>query len=55
MQGSIEDMAYTVGGAIVSPNLGAAELVVALLVACGFAYSAIQSAITGRKDEARWH
>ncbi|MBM6592783.1 hypothetical protein [Microvirga pudoricolor] len=55
MQGSIEDMAYTVGGALVSPSLGSAELILALLVACGFAFSAIQSAVAGRKDEARWH
>lgn len=55
MQGSIEEMAYTVGGAIVSPNLGLAELVLALVVACGFAATAIHAALGhGENDEARW-
>jgi hypothetical protein len=54
MQDSIEELAYTVGGAIVSPNLGAAELVLALLVACGFALSAIHSAFAGQTNERRW-
>jgi hypothetical protein len=43
MQDSFEEIAYTVGGAIVSPNLGTAELLVAALVACGFAFSAVHS------------
>jgi hypothetical protein len=56
MQGSIEEMAYTVGGAIVSPNLGVAELMLALVVACGFAVCAFGAAFGhGRNDEAGWH
>jgi hypothetical protein len=43
MQDSLEDIAYKVGGAIVSPGLGTAELFVAALVACGFAFSAVHS------------
>ena len=54
MQGSIEDVAYMVGGAIVSPNLGTAELILALLVACGFAFSAVQSLFDRHKDDGHW-
>ena len=43
MQDSFEEIAYAVGGAIVSPGLGTAELIVAALVACGFAFSAVHS------------
>jgi hypothetical protein len=54
MSGSIEEVAYTVGGAIVSPNLGSAELILALLVGCGFAFSAIHAAFSGHKDRDHW-
>jgi hypothetical protein len=43
MPDNIEDFAYAIGGAIVSPGLGTAELLVALLVACAFLASAVQT------------
>ena len=39
----IEDFAFAVGDAIVSPSLGSAELVVALVVAGIFVASAVQT------------
>ncbi|QFU17290.1 hypothetical protein [Microvirga thermotolerans] len=48
MQESLEEIAYTLGGAVVSPGPGTAELVVALIVACGFLASALLSLFPGR-------
>lgn len=41
MQDSIQDVAYVVGSAVVSPGPGSAELILGLLVACGFIASAL--------------
>lgn len=55
MQDSLEEIAYTVGGAVVSPGVGSAELIVAVLVACGFLVSALHSLFAGRHgQEAHW-
>ncbi|WP_157961355.1 hypothetical protein [Microvirga flavescens] len=43
MPDSIEDVAFSVGGAIISPSLGSGELILGLLVACGFAFSALHA------------
>ncbi|WP_162559287.1 hypothetical protein [Microvirga sp. 17 mud 1-3] len=55
MQGSLEEIAYTLGGAVVSPGPGSAELIVALLVAFGFIVSALVSLVPGRhSQDVRW-
>ncbi|MBF9234357.1 hypothetical protein [Microvirga alba] len=55
MQDSLEEVAYTVGGALVSPGLGSAELLIALLVACGFAFSALHALFAkSDTDESEW-
>ena len=55
MQDSLEEIAYTLGGAVVAPGPGSAELIVALLVACGFFVSALVSLVPGRHDQdIRW-
>ena len=55
MQGSLEEIAYTLGGAVVSPGPGSAELIVALLVAFGFVVSALVSLVPGRHgQDIRW-
>jgi hypothetical protein len=53
MQNTVEDVAFAVGDAFVAPNLGAAELIVACLVAAFFIVSAIQTIAKGR-DEGHW-
>ncbi|MBZ6078306.1 hypothetical protein [Microvirga puerhi] len=53
MQDSLEEIAYTVGGAVVSPSIGSAELILALLVACGFLFSAFHSLFSGH-HETHW-
>ena len=52
MQDSVEDVVYAVGDAFVSSSLGAAELIVAALVALIFAFSAIRTVAKGRDG---WH
>ena len=52
MQDSLEEVAFAVGGALVSPSVGAGELIVAVIVALAFGLSAVQTALTrGRHDQ----
>jgi hypothetical protein len=51
MQESVEDIAVAVGGAIVAPGIGSAELVVALLVALAFVASAVLTFLPRRGEE----
>jgi hypothetical protein len=53
MQSSIEDVAYTMGTTLVSPGVGSAELALGLLVALGFAVSALFSAVHGGARQQR--
>jgi hypothetical protein len=55
MQESLDDIAYAVGDAFVSSNIGTAELILALVVALVFVASAVQTLIAGRPDEDHWH
>ncbi|MCB8821602.1 hypothetical protein [Microvirga rosea] len=50
MQDSLEEIAFTVGGAVVSPGIGSAELVLALLVAFGFLGSALYTLFRGPSE-----
>lgn len=43
----LENIAFAIGGGLVSPGVGAAELVLGLLVGLGFAWSAIRAALAG--------
>jgi hypothetical protein len=54
MPESVEDTAVAVGGAIVAPGLGSAELIVALLVALAFAASAVLTFLPRRAAETDW-
>jgi hypothetical protein len=54
MQESVEDIAVAVGGALVSPGLGSAELIVALLVALAFVASAVLTLLPRRDEETDW-
>jgi hypothetical protein len=54
MTGSVEDIALAVGDAIVSPGLGSAELVVALLVALAFVASAVLTGLSRHGDDGGW-
>ena len=54
MQESVEDIAVAVGGAIVAPGLGSAELIVALLVALAFVASAVLTFLPRRAAETDW-
>jgi hypothetical protein len=54
MQESVEDIAVAVGGAIVAPGIGSAELVVALLVALAFVASAVLTFLPRRGEETDW-
>ncbi|MGO4571365.1 hypothetical protein [Microvirga sp. 2TAF3] len=55
MQDSLEDIAFAVGGAVVSPGPGSAELLLAILIACGFAFSTLYALFTGRHGHvSRW-
>jgi hypothetical protein len=53
MQGSLEDIAHTLG-AIVSPGVGSAELIVAAVVAFGFLGSAIYSIFARGNPDLEW-
>ena len=48
MPEAFEDIAYTVGGGLVSPGIGAAELALGLLVGLAFAWSALRAGLPGR-------
>ncbi|NIX76248.1 hypothetical protein [Microvirga terricola] len=55
MQDSLEDVAYTVGGALVSPGPGSGELLIALLVACFLAFTAFHALFAKHgSDETGW-
>jgi hypothetical protein len=45
MRESVENIAYTVGGGVVAPGIGAAELLVAMVVGLAFAWSAIRAGL----------
>ena len=55
MPDSIEDIAYTVGGALVSPGVGTAELLVAAIVALAFVASAVQTWLSRGRHAQDWH
>jgi hypothetical protein len=50
MPDAVDHIAYAVGGAFVSPGPGAAELMLALLVALAFAASAVRTWLEGHKE-----
>lgn len=54
MPDTLEDVAYAVGGAIVSPGLGSAELLLALIVALAFVASAIHTWRVRHRGEEQW-
>jgi hypothetical protein len=54
MPDSVEDIAYAVGGAFVSPGLGSAELLLALIVALAFLASAVQTLLARHRGESHW-
>ncbi|GEO18355.1 hypothetical protein [Microvirga aerophila] len=54
MQDLLEDIVQTVGGALVAPGLGSAELVLAMLVAFGFFIGAIYSIFARGDRELEW-
>ena len=45
MRESVENIALTVGGGVVAPGIGAAELVLGILVGLAFAISAIRAGV----------
>lgn len=51
MQDTIEDVAFNLSDAIISPSLGSAELIVGLLVACGFVLSALLAIFRRNADQ----
>ena len=54
MQDSLEDIVHTLGGALVAPGLGGAELVLAMLVAFGFFIGAIYSIFARGDRKLEW-
>lgn len=55
MQDSLEDVAYNVTGALVSPGPGSGELLIALLVACVFVFAALHALFVKHgPDETGW-
>jgi hypothetical protein len=54
MQDSLETLVHTLGGVIVSPSLGSAELLVAVLVAFGFMASAVHSIFAKGDPNLEW-
>jgi len=54
MQDTLEDIVYSLGDAIVSPGLGSAELILAVLVAFGFLLSAIYSIFAKGDRDLEW-
>ncbi len=50
MPDSVETLLYGVGGAIVSPGPGTAELVLAALVALAFVASAVKTFVAAGRD-----
>jgi hypothetical protein len=45
MQESVENIALTLGGGVVAPGIGAAELVLGMIVGLAFAWSAIRAGL----------
>ena len=54
MPDSVEGIAYTVGGALVSPGVGSAELLVSALVALAFVASAVQTWLSRGRHVKDW-
>ncbi len=54
MQDSFADIVRTLGGALVSPGLGSAELVIAALVALGFVFSTVYSLFAKGNPNLEW-
>ncbi|HZH52916.1 MAG TPA: hypothetical protein VEZ16_13675 [Microvirga sp.] len=54
MQDSLENIVQTLGGALVAPSLGTAELVIAALVACAFLFGAIHSLFAKGDSDLEW-
>jgi uncharacterized membrane protein HdeD (DUF308 family) len=50
MPDAVDDLIFGVGGAILSPGPGTAELVLAALVALAFAVSAVKTWLAGHRD-----
>ena len=50
MPDAVDDLIYQVGGAIVSPGPGTAELALAIVVALAFAASALKTWLGGERD-----
>jgi hypothetical protein len=45
MRESVENIAFAVGGGVVAPGIGAAELLVGMMVGLAFAWSAIRAGV----------
>ena len=55
MPDSLQQIACALSRVVVRPSLGSGELVVTVLVACGFAFSAVHSAFARRHGhDGRW-
>jgi hypothetical protein len=54
MQDSLEDIVQGLGGALVAPGLGSAELVIAALVACAFLLGALYSLFIKGDSRLEW-
>ena len=54
MQDSLEDIVYSLRGAIVSPGLGSAKLILAALVAFGFLLGAVHSIFAKGDSALEW-
>ena len=54
MPDSFEAIAYAVGGALVSPGLGTAELYLALIVALAFVASGVHTWLVRNRGEENW-
>jgi hypothetical protein len=54
MQDSFADIVRTLGGALVSPGPGSAELVIAVLVALGFVVSTVYSLFAKGNSSLEW-
>jgi hypothetical protein len=54
MQDSLEDIVHALGGALVAPSLGNAELILAMLVVFGFLIGAVYSIFARGNRELEW-